>query len=115
MIHPIYQTLAASLAFTLALAPSGGFAAPELAYYQPADAAGPVAYDYDVVVYGGTPAGVTAAIQAGRMEPVFMILGQSAGTAAALAIEVGVAVQDVPYEKLEARLETDGQRLEIRN
>ena len=40
-----------------------------------------------------------------RMEPVFMILGQSAGTAAALAIDEGVAVQDLDYEKLKARLE----------
>ena len=48
-----------------------------------------------------------------RMEPVFMILGQSAGTAAALAIDEGVAVQDVPYEKLKARLLKDGQRLQI--
>ena len=37
-----------------------------------------------------------------RMEPVFMILGQSAATAAAMAIDSGMAVQDVPYEKLRA-------------
>jgi hypothetical protein len=47
-----------------------------------------------------------------RMEPVFMILGQSAATAAALAIDLKVAVQDVPYEKLRARLLADGQVLE---
>ena len=47
-----------------------------------------------------------------RMEPVFMILGQSAGSAAALAIDEGVAVQNVPYEKLKARLLKDGQRLQ---
>ena len=47
-----------------------------------------------------------------RMEPVFMILGQSAATAAVLAIESGIAVQDVPYEKLRARLFADGQVLE---
>jgi hypothetical protein len=47
-----------------------------------------------------------------RMEPVFMILGQSAGTAAALAIEEGIAVQDLEYGKLKARLEKGGQRLE---
>lgn len=46
-----------------------------------------------------------------RMEPVFMILGQSSGTAAALAIDAGVAVQDVPYEKLSERLSADGQVL----
>lgn len=47
-----------------------------------------------------------------RMEPVFMILGQSAATAAAMAIDDGVAVQDVKYEKLRARLLADGQVLE---
>jgi hypothetical protein len=49
-----------------------------------------------------------------RMEPVFMILGQSAATAAVLAIESDVAVQDVPYERLRARLLKDGQVLEYR-
>ena len=47
-----------------------------------------------------------------RMEPVFMILGQSAGTAASLAIEGRIALQDVPYAKLEQRLRKDGQVLE---
>jgi hypothetical protein len=47
-----------------------------------------------------------------RMEPVFMILGQSAATAAAMAIDGKLAVQDVPYEKLRARLLADGQVLE---
>jgi len=46
-----------------------------------------------------------------RMEPVFMILGQSAATAACLAIEHDTSVQDVPYEKLRERLLADGQRL----
>jgi hypothetical protein len=46
-----------------------------------------------------------------RMEPVFMVLGQSATTAAALALEMDVALQDVPYEKLKERLLADGQVL----
>jgi len=46
-----------------------------------------------------------------RMEPVFMILGQSAATAAALAIDGGIAVQDLPYEQLRNRLLQDGQVL----
>ena len=46
-----------------------------------------------------------------RMEPVFMILGQSAGTAAALAIDNKVAVQEVSYDKLRQRLLEDGQVL----
>jgi hypothetical protein len=48
-----------------------------------------------------------------RMEPVFMILGQSAATAAALAIDKGTAVQDLDYSELRTRLEADKQRLEI--
>lgn len=47
-----------------------------------------------------------------RMEPVFMILGQSAATAAALSIDAGVAVQKVSYPALRQRLEADQQRLE---
>jgi hypothetical protein len=47
-----------------------------------------------------------------RMEPVFMILGQSTGTAACIAIEDQVSVQDVPYPVLRKRLLTDGQILE---
>lgn len=46
-----------------------------------------------------------------RMEPVFMILGQSAATAAALAIDGNLAVQDVAYAQLKARLLADGQVL----
>jgi hypothetical protein len=49
-----------------------------------------------------------------RMEPVFMILGQSAATAAVLAIDARIAVQDVPYDKLRARLLADGQVLEYK-
>ena len=47
-----------------------------------------------------------------RMEPVFMVLGQSAATAAALAVERGADVRDVPYTVLRERLEADGQVLE---
>ena len=39
-----------------------------------------------------------------RMEPVFMILGQSAATAAAMAIDDKVPVQKVDYQKLNARI-----------
>jgi hypothetical protein len=46
-----------------------------------------------------------------RMEPVFMILGQSAATAAVMAIDSKIAVQDVPYAKLRERLLKDGQIL----
>jgi hypothetical protein len=47
-----------------------------------------------------------------RMEPVFMILGQSAATAAVLALDGKLAVQDVPYDRLRERLLADGQVLE---
>jgi hypothetical protein len=47
-----------------------------------------------------------------RMEPVFMVLGQSAATAAAMAIDEGLPVQRVSYPKLRARLLADGQALE---
>jgi hypothetical protein len=47
-----------------------------------------------------------------RMEPVFMVLGQSAATAASLALEAGAAVQDVDYAVLRQRLLADGQVLE---
>ncbi|MDD8052195.1 MAG: FAD-dependent oxidoreductase, partial [Verrucomicrobiota bacterium] len=46
-----------------------------------------------------------------RMEPVFMILGQSAATAACMAIDAEVPVQELPYPELRARLLADGQRL----
>ncbi len=49
-----------------------------------------------------------------RMEPVFMILGQSAATAAVMAIDSGIPVQDVPYARLRERLLRDGQVLEHR-
>jgi hypothetical protein len=46
-----------------------------------------------------------------RMEPTFMILSQSAATAACLAIDDDVSVQDVNYAKLAAKLKADGQVL----
>ena len=48
-----------------------------------------------------------------RMEPVFMTLGQSAATAACLAIDGGTTVQHVPYATLKARLLADGQILSL--
>jgi hypothetical protein len=47
-----------------------------------------------------------------RMEPVFMILGQSAATAASLALDGNGVVQDVDYATLRERLLADGQILE---
>ena len=47
-----------------------------------------------------------------RMEPVFMILGQSAATAAVMAIDGRTTVQDVPYTQLRERLLKNKQILE---
>lgn len=46
-----------------------------------------------------------------RMEPVFMVLGQSAATAASQALDDHVAVQDIDYAKLKSRLLQDQQVL----
>jgi thioredoxin reductase len=47
-----------------------------------------------------------------RMEPVFMILGQSAGTAAVMAIDGNISVQKLPYAQLRERLLADQQILD---
>jgi hypothetical protein len=46
-----------------------------------------------------------------RMEPVYVILGQSAGVAAALAIKARLPVQQVEYATLKNRLLAGGQKL----
>ncbi|MCC7335033.1 MAG: FAD-dependent oxidoreductase [Pirellulaceae bacterium] len=46
-----------------------------------------------------------------RMEPVFMVLGQSAATAAMQAIETNVPVQEIDFGVLKERLIADGQIL----
>ncbi len=47
-----------------------------------------------------------------RMEPVFMILGESSATAASIAIDAGISVQKVDYAKLREQLVKEGQVLE---
>jgi hypothetical protein len=47
-----------------------------------------------------------------RMEPVFMILGQSAATLATLAVAEGKGVHEITYEQLRTKLLQDGQVLE---
>lgn len=47
-----------------------------------------------------------------RMEPVFSVLGESAGVAAALSSRTRTAVQDLDFDALQARLEARGQLLE---
>jgi hypothetical protein len=46
-----------------------------------------------------------------RMEPVFMILGQSAASAAILAIDNKQSVQDIDFKALETQLLKDKQKL----
>ncbi|SHN15878.1 FAD dependent oxidoreductase [Cyclobacterium lianum] len=48
-----------------------------------------------------------------RMEPVFMILGQSAATAAVMSMEQGIPVQDLSYDDLKVKLREDGQVLTL--
>jgi hypothetical protein len=50
-----------------------------------------------------------------RMEPVFMILGQSAGTIASMAVEKRKAVQEISYVELKVKLMADGQILSFGN
>lgn len=48
-----------------------------------------------------------------RMEPVFMVLGQSSAVAADLALERDGIVQEVPYPELKKRLLADGQKVDV--
>jgi hypothetical protein len=83
---------------------------------------GPYQIGYDALVPKRSECGnllVTFALSAShtafasiRMEPVLMITSQSAATAAALAFEKGVAVQELDYADLKSRLVRDGQVLE---
>jgi hypothetical protein len=47
-----------------------------------------------------------------RMEPVFMILGQSAGTVASLALKNRKNIHDLTYDEIKKQLIVDGQILE---
>ena len=48
-----------------------------------------------------------------RMEPVFMILGQSAGDIASLAINKNKSIYDLPYDEIKSTLEASGQILYV--
>jgi hypothetical protein len=47
-----------------------------------------------------------------RMEPVFMILGQSAGTVASMSVEMKKDLHDISYSEIKSKLLEDGQILE---
>jgi hypothetical protein len=46
------------------------------------------------------------------MEPVFMILGQSTGTIASLALKNHKNIHDLTYDEIKKQLISDGQVLE---
>jgi len=48
-----------------------------------------------------------------RMEPVWMILGESAGVSASMAVKSGSAVQDVPYAELYPKLRALTQKVDL--
>ena len=48
-----------------------------------------------------------------RMEPVFMVLGESCATAALQAVRTGRVLQDLDYEELRKKMEKDGQILDF--
>jgi hypothetical protein len=86
----------------------GGFAPYPIGYRALLPAAGsvdnlavPVCLSASHIAYGSI-----------RMEPVFFVLGQAAGTAAVLALEGNGSLHDVAYPELRARLLADGARLE---
>jgi hypothetical protein len=49
-----------------------------------------------------------------RMEPQYMIIGQAAGVAAAMAIKAGKPVQEIDSKALSARLQSQGAVFEWR-
>lgn len=54
-----------------------------------------------------------AAYSSVRMEPQYMIIGQAAGIAAALAIANRTAIQDIPIDQLQQKLRSDGAVLHM--
>jgi hypothetical protein len=52
------------------------------------------------------------AYSSGRMDPQYMILGQTAGAAAAMAIAAKSAKQDIATDKLTAKLRSQGAIME---
>jgi hypothetical protein len=50
-----------------------------------------------------------------RMEPQYMIIGQAAGVAAALAVRSHLAVQDIPITELQRELRNEGSVLRLRD
>ena len=60
-----------------------------------------------------TPSTTHVALATVRMEPQFMIIGHTAGVAAALAVEASSSVHDIDLGKLRALLLADKQILSL--
>ncbi len=96
-----------------------GFLRTEGGFYLPLDAPYPISYRAMIprtaectnLLVPVCVSATHAAYGSIRMEPVFMILGQSAATAACLSIDLGLCPADLPYEVLQTRLLADGQIL----
>ena len=87
----------------------GNFLAEQHAYDIPYRAITPSKSECDNLLVTFCVSASHIAFGSMRMEPVFMHLGQSAATAASQAIDQGVAVQDIDYQTLRAKLKADGQ------
>lgn len=91
----------------------GGFYVWESRPYPlPAGCIVPRAGDATNLLVPVTLSATHAAFGSIRMEPTYMILGQSAATLAALALQNNTAVQNVNYNELAERLRADGQILD---
>jgi hypothetical protein len=90
----------------------GGFYAKSQVFPISYRAIRPRASECTNLTVGGCISATHAAYGSVRMEPVFMMLGQAAGAAAAMAVEEGKGVQDIPYIKLRERLVADKAVLE---
>jgi hypothetical protein len=85
----------------------GGFYAKSTVFPISYRAIRPRAAECTNLTVGGCISATHAAYGSVRMEPVFMMLGQAAGAAAAMSAEEGKSVQDIPYAKLRDRLIAD--------
>jgi hypothetical protein len=83
------------------------------AYHIPYRSLLPLAEECDNLLVPVALSCTHVAISSIRVEPTWMILGQSAGIAAALAARQDVAVQKLPYADLKARLLAQKQVLDL--
>jgi len=85
----------------------GGFYAKSQVFPISYRAIRPRAAECTNLTVGGCISATHAAYGSVRMEPVFMMLGQAAGTAACLAIDEKTTVQNLSYPALRQRLSQD--------